>query len=246
MEKILTAKNLYHSYNSKENILNNINIDIHKTDRLAIMGPSGSGKSTLLYCLCGMLKSKAGEVLYNDKDITKMSFYKLNKLYRKEFDFIFQDINLIPVLTVKDNILFKLKLNKIKIDNIKLNEILSSLSILSKINEYPENLSGGQRQRVAIARALVTEPNIIFADEPTGALDMESSRNVISELKKLREIGTSIVLVTHDPFIASQMDRVVFLFDGKIETELERPSIDEIIEVLKKTKTTFKEDKYEN
>lgn len=179
-----------------------------------------------------MIRASRGEILFLNKDIRSLSARELNELYRKNFDFIFQDINLIPVLNVEENIELKNSLIKKRLNIKELEETLDLLNLSGKEKFYPAELSGGQRQKVAIARALLFKPDLIFADEPTGALDTNSSYNVLEEMKKLNDIGTSTIVVTHDPNVAIQMDRVLFLLDGQISQEINKPSIGEILEIF--------------
>ncbi|KXB69655.1 ABC transporter, ATP-binding protein [Peptoniphilus sp. DNF00840] len=229
---VINVKNLFHSFDGKNYTLKDISLSLKKAESIAIMGPSGSGKSTLLYCLCGMIRASKGEILFLNKDIRTLSSKKLNELYRKNFDFIFQDINLIPVLNVEENIELKNSLIKKRLNMKELKETLHLLNLSGKEKSYPAELSGGQRQKVAIARALLFKPDLIFADEPTGALDTNSSYNVLKEMKKLNDIGTSTIVVTHDPNVAIQMDRVLFLLDGQISQEINKPSIEKILEIF--------------
>jgi ABC transporter, ATP-binding protein len=179
-----------------------------------------------------MIRASRGEILFLNKDIRSLSARELNELYRKNFDFIFQDINLIPVLNVEENVELKNSLIKKRLNMKELKETLHLLNLSGKEKSYPAELSGGQRQKVAIARALLFKPDLIFADEPTGALDTNSSYNVLEEMKKLNDIGTSTIVVTHDPNVAIQMDRVLFLLDGRISQEINKPSIGEILEIF--------------
>jgi len=179
-----------------------------------------------------MIRASRGEILFLNKDIRSLSARELNELYRKNFDFIFQDINLIPVLNVEENVELKNSLIKKRLNMKELKETLHLLNLSGKEKSYPAELSGGQRQKVAIARALLFKPDLIFADEPTGALDTNSSYNVLEEMKKLNDIGTSTIVVTHDPNVAIQMDRVLFLLDGQISQEINKPSIGEILEIF--------------
>ncbi|MDU5324832.1 MAG: ATP-binding cassette domain-containing protein, partial [Peptoniphilus harei] len=165
---VINVKNLFHSFDGKNYTLKDISLSLKKAESIAIMGPSGSGKSTLLYCLCGMIRASKGEILFLNKDIRTLSSKKLNELYRKNFDFIFQDINLIPVLNVEENIELKNSLIKKRLNMKELKETLHLLNLSGKEKSYPAELSGGQRQKVAIARALLFKPDLIFADEPTG------------------------------------------------------------------------------
>ena len=200
-----------------------ISLNINKGDFVAIMGASGSGKSTLLNCISTIDKVTSGHIYLKDVDITKLKGYKLTKFRRDALGFIFQDFNLLDTLTSFENIALALTIkrsNYKKIDD-KVSEIASALGIKDILNKYPYELSGGQKQRVACARAIVTNPDLILADEPTGALDSKSARMLLDSLNALNEkLNATILMVTHDSFTASYADRVIFIKDGKIFNEI--------------------------
>ncbi|EGT3814274.1 TPA: ABC transporter ATP-binding protein [Clostridioides difficile] len=215
---IIKAKQLskiYGSNNNKVIALNNVNLQINSGEFVSIIGPSGSGKSTLLHILSGLDNPTSGQVLLDDKDIYKHSEKELSALRRKSFGFVFQQFNLLPVLTASENISMPVLLDKKQPDKEYLNEISSLLGIADRLNHLPHELSGGQQQRVAIARALIAKPDIIFADEPTGNLDSKSGSEVMNLLiKTSKQFGKTLVVITHDDRIAKLADRKISIIDG--------------------------------
>lgn len=215
---IIKAKQLskiYGSNNNKVIALNNVNLEINSGEFVSIIGPSGSGKSTLLHILSGLDNPTSGQVLLDDKDIYKHSEKELSALRRKSFGFVFQQFNLLPVLTASENISMPVLLDKKQPDKDYLNEISSLLGIADRLNHLPHELSGGQQQRVAIARALIAKPDIIFADEPTGNLDSKSGSEVMNLLiKTSKQFGKTLVVITHDARIAKLADRKISIIDG--------------------------------
>ncbi|HFL2582782.1 TPA: ABC transporter ATP-binding protein [Clostridioides difficile] len=215
---IIKAKQLskiYGSNNNKVIALNNVNLEINSGEFVSVIGPSGSGKSTLLHILSGLDNPTSGQVLLDDKDIYKHTEKELSALRRKSFGFVFQQFNLLPVLTASENISMPVLLDKKQPDKGYLNEISSLLGIADRLNHLPHELSGGQQQRVAIARALIAKPDIIFADEPTGNLDSKSGSEVMSLLiKTSKQFGKTLVVITHDDRIAKLADRKISIIDG--------------------------------
>ncbi|MCJ0223883.1 ABC transporter ATP-binding protein [Clostridioides difficile] len=215
---IIKAKQLskiYGSNNNKVIALNNVNLEINSGEFVSVIGPSGSGKSTLLHILSGLDNPTSGQVLLNDKDIYKHTEKELSALRRKSFGFVFQQFNLLPVLTASENISMPVLLDKKQPDKGYLNEISSLLGIADRLNHLPHELSGGQQQRVAIARALIAKPDIIFADEPTGNLDSKSGSEVMNLLiKTSKQFGKTLVVITHDDRIAKLADRKISIIDG--------------------------------
>lgn len=188
---------------------------IHSGDFISIMGPSGSGKSTLLHIISGLDTPTSGKVLYGDTDIHHGSDKELSAFRRQKIGFIFQQFNLLPVLTAQENIIMPLLLDKRQPDNAYLQEIAAFLGIDSRLNHLPHELSGGQQQRVAIARALIAKPDIIFADEPTGNLDTKSGSEVMEMLCDLRaKMNKTLIVITHDPDIAEMAERRFTIIDG--------------------------------
>ncbi|HBF4081276.1 ABC transporter ATP-binding protein [Clostridioides difficile] len=218
---ILETVNISKSYSigdKKSDILKDINIKIKEGEFISIIGPSGSGKSTLLHILGGLENPTTGIVKIRGKSIYDLSEIKLAEYRRRRFGFIFQQFNLIPVLNVRENIEMPLMLDRAKMDNRFITEIIEFLGLEEKENYYPNQLSGGQQQRVAIARALVSKPDIIFADEPTGNLDTKNSDEVIKLLtKSIHKYNQTVLLITHDYKIAKNTDRTIKILDGKLE-----------------------------
>lgn len=215
---IIKAKQLskiYGSNNNKVIALNNVNLEINSGEFISIIGPSGSGKSTLLHILSGLDTPTSGQVLLDGKDMYKYSERELSTLRRKCFGFVFQQFNLLPVLTASENISMPVLLDKRQPDKEYLNEISSLLGISDRLHHLPNELSGGQQQRVAIARALIAKPNVIFADEPTGNLDSKSGSEVMNLLiKTSKQFKKTLVVITHDDRIAKLADRQLSIIDG--------------------------------
>ncbi len=205
--------------------LNRVSLDIAPARLTAVMGPSGSGKSTLMHVLAGLDRPTSGRVHLGEKEISGLREDELSALRRRRIGFVFQAFNLVPTLTVKDNIRLPFELDDRRPnadERVWISTVVSRLGLESRLKHRPGELSGGQQQRTAIARALATRPDILFADEPTGNLDARSGREVMAIMSEaVRDLGQSIVLVTHDPLVAAHADRVVFLADGTPVTELD-------------------------
>lgn len=216
----IEAKNLSKIYGDGENrvvALDHANLEIVSSDFISIMGPSGSGKSTLLHLLSGLDKPTSGSLTYDGKDIYRFNDKELSSFRRRRIGFIFQQFNLLPVLTAKENIIMPLLLDKKQPDEVYLNQLTDLLGIRERLTHLPHELSGGQQQRVAIARALVSKPAIILADEPTGNLDSKTSSDVLGLLKVTsQKFHQTIVMITHNSEIAQLADRIVRIEDGKI------------------------------
>lgn len=214
----IKAKVLSKIYGSGENqivALNKVNLEIASSDFISIMGPSGSGKSTMLHLLSGLDKPTAGELTYNGKNIYSFSDKELSAFRRQRIGFIFQQFNLLPVLTAKENIIMPLLLDKKQPEEAYLKQLSDLLGISDRLTHLPHELSGGQQQRVAIARALIAQPDIIFADEPTGNLDSKSGGEVMELLYNIwRKMGKALVIITHDTRIARMADRQFAIVDG--------------------------------
>lgn len=226
MENILEVQNVEKYYGNKSNLtkaVDNISFNVKKKEFVGIMGASGSGKTTLLNCISTIDKVTTGHILINGDDITKLKGNKLNKFRREELGFIFQDFNLLDTLTAYENIALALTIQKRNVHEIdkKVKDIAKKLEIDNILNKYPYQLSGGQKQRVASARAIITKPKLVLADEPTGALDSKSAKQLLETLTTLNEtLDATILMVTHDAFTASYADRIIFIKDGKIFNEL--------------------------
>ena len=224
--KILRVENIEKYYGNKSNLtkaIDNISFEIEKGDFVGIMGASGSGKTTLLNCISTIDKVTAGKIIINNQDITKLKGNKLNKFRREELGFIFQDFNLLDTLTAYENIALALTIQKMnpKIIDRKVKEVAENLGITDILNKYPYQVSGGQKQRIASARAVITNPKMFLADEPTGALDSKSARQLLETFEYLNEkLESTILMVTHDAFTASYANRIIFIKDGKIFNEI--------------------------
>jgi bacitracin transport system ATP-binding protein len=225
---ILEAVKLHKSYGNKFNkqeVLKGIDIQIAKGEFVGIMGPSGSGKTTLLNVLSSIDKVSEGSIKIENNEMTRMKEKKLAEFRKNHLGFIFQDYNLLDTLTVKENILLPLSITKtpkIEAEN-KFDALASQLGILELKDKYPNEISGGQKQRTSAARAFIHDPSIIFADEPTGALDSKSASDLLNKLGELNSrLKSTIVMVTHDPVAASYCSRVIFIKDGRIYTQLNK------------------------
>jgi len=215
--------------------LDDVSVDIGAGRFTAIMGPSGSGKSTLLHVLAGLDRPSAGQIRIGDVDITTMNDKQLTLLRRDRVGFIFQAFNLLPTLTAAENIALPARIAGRKPDAAWVQQIVETVGLGERLSHRPSELSGGQQQRVAAARALATRPDIVFADEPTGALDKRSGEELLCFLQHaVRELGQTVVMVTHDPVAAAHADRVLFLSDGDIVDEMADPTSDEVLEYMKK------------
>ena len=214
----ITAKELSKIYGSGENrvaALHNVNLEITSGDFISIMGPSGSGKSTLLHLLSGLDRPTSGSLIYGGKDIYSLNDKELSAFRRRSIGFIFQQFNLLPVLTAREKIIMPLLLYKKQPDEAYLNELTDLLGIQKRLSHLPHEVSGGQQQRTAIARALIAKPDIIFADEPTGNLDSKSSKEVMEILQNIwRKMGKTLVVITHDSRIAKMAERQFVIVDG--------------------------------
>jgi len=195
----------------------------------AVMGPSGSGKSTLIQCAAGLDKPSSGSVWLGETELSKLKEPKLTVTRREQIGFIFQAFNLIPSLNTQQNIALPLKLSGQDLDRAWFNQVVDSVGLSGYLKRRPAELSGGQQQRIAIARALVAQPRVVFADEPTGALDTRTSKEILNLLRlTVDQFGQTIIMVTHDPMSASFADRVLFLADGEIVDEMHQPTVERI------------------
>jgi len=226
--EILKIENLSKQYGKGEtavNALNDISFSINKGEFVAIIGPSGSGKSTLLHMLGGVDRPTSGKVMIDGTDIYRLNETQLAIFRRRQIGLIYQFYNLIPILTVEENITLPILLDQHKVDQRNLEEIVGKLGLQARLNYLPNQLSGGQQQRVSIGRALVSNPTIMLADEPTGNLDSKNSGEIIDLLKMFNKtFNQTLIIITHDERIALQADRVIEIEDGKIaKDEVIRP-----------------------
>jgi putative ABC transport system ATP-binding protein len=224
---------VYGSGDTAVRALDGVTVGFERAQFTAIMGPSGSGKSTLMHCLAGLDTATSGQALLGGTDLTRQSDRVLTKVRRERIGFVFQAFNLLPQLTAEQNILLPLELAGRKPDRHLFEHLTEVLGITARLGHRPSELSGGQQQRVALARALASRPEVVFADEPTGNLDSRSGAEVLHFLhNSVRELGQTIVMVTHDPSAAAYADRVVLLADGKVAGEIDRPDLGSVSEAL--------------
>jgi putative ABC transport system ATP-binding protein len=214
--------------------LDHVDVEFAAGAFTAIMGPSGSGKSTLMHCLAGLDELTSGQVLIGDIDLTTLNDKHLTLLRRDKLGFIFQAYNLVPTLTALENITLPMDLAGRRPDRAWLDEVVDTIGLRDRLEHRPSELSGGQQQRVAVGRALAGRPEIIFADEPTGNLDSRAGAEILDFMRRaVRELGQTIVMVTHDPNAASYADRVVFLADGCVVDELQDPTAEAVLDRMK-------------
>ena len=243
MENILKVDKIEKYYGSRSSLtkaIDNLSFEVEKGEFVAIMGASGSGKTTLLNVISTIDKVTSGHIYVGGEDITKLKGNQLNKFRREELGFIFQDFNLLDTLTAYENIALALSIQNVSASEIdrKIKKVAEELDIKEVLKKYPYQMSGGQKQRVASARAIVTDPKLILADEPTGALDSKSAKMLLEKFNYLDELGATILMVTHDAFTASYSRRVIFIKDGKIFKEIHKGNdsrkefFDKIIDVV--------------
>lgn len=244
MTRVLKIDNIEKYYGSRSSLtkaIDNISFEVNTGEFVAIMGSSGSGKTTLLNVISTIDKVTSGHIYIGETDITKIKGSELNKFRREELGFIFQDFNLLDTLTAYENIALALSIQNEKIKDIeeKIKKVARDLDIEDVLNKYPYQMSGGQKQRVASARAIITNPKLILADEPTGALDSASAKMLLDRFNYLnKELNRTILMVTHDAFTASFATRVIFIKDGRIFSEIHRGDstrkefFDKIIDVV--------------
>lgn len=239
--KIDKIEKYYGNKSSLTKAIDNISFEVEKGEFVAIMGASGSGKTTLLNCISTIDKVTSGHIYVADIDITKLKGNNLNKFRREELGFIFQDFNLLDTLTAYENIALALSIQNVPTKQIdeRIKKVAKELDIVNILEKYPYQMSGGQKQRIASARAIITNPKLVLADEPTGALDSKSAKMLLEQFKYLnKDIGATILMVTHDAFTASYATRVIFIKDGKIFNEIHkgtdgrREFFDKIIDVV--------------
>jgi len=215
--------------------LDHVDIDFAARQFTAIMGPSGSGKSTLMHCMAGLDRLDSGSVTIGDVEISAASERRLTQLRRDRLGFIFQAFNLVPTLTAIENITLPMDLAGKKPDRKWLDHVIQMVGLSNRLHHRPNELSGGQQQRVAVARALANRPQLIFADEPTGNLDSAAGTQILSFMRHaVRELGQTIVMVTHDPVAASYSDRVVFLTDGRVIDQIADPTPETVLDHMRR------------
>jgi putative ABC transport system ATP-binding protein len=214
--------------------LDDVSVGFQAGQFTAIMGPSGSGKSTLLHLLAGLDRTSSGEVYLGGTEITSLNDKALTLLRRDRIGFIFQSFNLLPTMTAAENIVLPMRIAGRRPDPHWVDSIVATVGLTGRLSHRPAELSGGQQQRVAAARALASRPDIVFADEPTGALDSSSGAELLSFLRTaVTDLGQTVVMVTHDPTAAAYADRVVFLADGRVVGEMQSPTADDVLDFMK-------------
>ena len=229
------AVKIYGGGDSEVRALDGVTVQFEEGRFTAIMGPSGSGKSTLMHCLAGLDELTTGAVYIGGTYLASLSDKQLTELRRTAVGFIFQAYNLVPTLTALENITLPLLLGGQKGDQEWIDRVIDTVGLRDRLKHRPSELSGGQQQRVAVARALASQPTIIFADEPTGNLDSRTGAEILDFMRRaVRELGQTIVMVTHDPTAASYADRVIFLADGKIVDEMQEPTAERVLDRMKK------------
>lgn len=223
----------YGSRQARVRALDEVSVGFPAGSWTAVMGPSGSGKSTLLHCAAGLERPTSGQVVLAGRDITRATDKQLTELRRTSVGFVFQSFNLVGSLSAEQNVALPLKLAGRRVSGKLVRSVLDSVGLGDRLRHRPRELSGGQQQRVAIARAMVTRPAVLFADEPTGALDSTSARTVLALLRRMVDAaGQTIVMVTHDPAAAAKADTVLFLSDGRLVDRAVRPTAVEVADRL--------------
>jgi putative ABC transport system ATP-binding protein len=231
--RLVEVHKVYGDEGARVTALGGVSLTLPHGTFTAVMGPSGSGKSTLLHCAAGLEEPDAGRVFVDGLELGGKSETALTKFRRQHIGFVFQQFNLLPTLTVLQNTTLPLKLAGQRIDQARVRAVLERVGLGQRLDHLPSQLSGGQQQRVAIARALVALPSVVFADEPTGALDSHSAREVLGLLQEsVRTYGRTVVMVTHDPVAASYADAVVFLADGRLAGRMSSPTAQAVAERL--------------
>jgi putative ABC transport system ATP-binding protein len=237
-DQIASATDLTKTYGTGEAIvraLDGVSVDFARGSFTAIMGPSGSGKSTLMHCLAGLDRPTSGQVVLGGHVLSALTDRALTNVRRDNVGFVFQAFNLLPTLTALQNIVLPLDLAGRRPDQAALDQVVASLGLGNRLSHLPSQLSGGQQQRVAIARALITRPAVVFADEPTGALDSTSSHQLLDYLRHTSQVlEQTIVMVTHDPHAAAYADRTLLLSDGRIVDDLIAPTADTVLSAMKR------------
>jgi putative ABC transport system ATP-binding protein len=232
--RVVGVSKLYGEGDAAVRALDGVSASLQAGQFTAIMGPSGSGKSTLLHVLAGLDRPSSGEVYLGDTEITSLNDRKLTLLRRDQIGFIFQSFNLLPTLTAEENIELPMRIAGRRPDPLWVRSIVETVGLGERLRHKPTELSGGQQQRVAAARALASRPQVVFADEPTGALDSRSGAELLGFLQgAVRDMGQTVVMVTHDPVAASYADRVLFLADGSIVDEMPDPTADAVFDYMK-------------
>ena len=232
--RAVNAVKVYGSGETAVTALDHVDVEFAAQRFTAIMGPSGSGKSTLVQCLAGLDDLTSGDVFIGEANVTALDEKHKTLIRRDKIGFVFQSYNLVPTLTAEENILLPMSLARRDPDQAWIDRLTETIGLTDRLHHLPGELSGGQQQRTAVARALAGRPEIVFADEPTGNLDSQKGAEVLAFMQlAVRELGQSIVMVTHDPVAATYADRVVFLEDGRIVDEMTGPTVDKVLDRIK-------------
>jgi putative ABC transport system ATP-binding protein len=233
--RAIDAVKVYGSGTTEVTALDHVDVDLEAGRFTAIMGPSGSGKSTLMHCLAGLDTLTSGQAVVDGTDLSTLSEKQLTELRRDRIGFVFQAFNLVPTLTARENIVLPTRLAGRSPNEARLDEVIAAVGLGDRLDHRPSELSGGQQQRVAVARALAADPAIVFADEPTGNLDSATGAEILSFMRNAtRELGQTIVMVTHDPASAAYANRVLFLADGRIVDDMADPTADRVLDRMKR------------
>jgi putative ABC transport system ATP-binding protein len=232
--RAVEATKVYGSGDTQVTALDHVSVDFRAGRYNAIMGPSGSGKSTLMHCMAGLDTLTSGQMFLGDVDVSSLSDNELTLLRRERIGFVFQAFNLVPTLTAEENITLPMDLAGTKPDRGWFDSVIQTVGLSDRLKHRPSELSGGQQQRVAVARALASQPQVIFADEPTGNLDSRASDEILGFMRKaVDDLGQTIIMVTHDPVAASFADAALFLADGRIVDQLDQPTADSVLDRMK-------------
>ncbi|WP_018216053.1 ABC transporter ATP-binding protein [Salinispora vitiensis] len=231
--RLVEVRKTYGTAGNVVTALDGVSLSLATGSFTAVMGPSGSGKSTLLQCAAGLEPLDSGTVVVDGQPLVGRGEAQLTRFRRERIGFVFQQYNLLPTLTVLENVVLPLKLAGRRVDTERAGRILAQMGLADRLRHRPDELSGGQRQRVAIARALLVEPRVVFADEPTGALDSRTAREILALVREVVQVhGRTVVMVTHDPVAAAAADTVLFLADGRLAGHLARPTPEAVAERL--------------
>ncbi len=232
--RLVNAVKVFGEGDSAVRAIDDVTLSFKRGEFTAVMGPSGSGKSTMMYCQSGLDRLSSGQAFIGDVDVSTLSDNELSVLRRSKMGFIFQSFHLVPALTARENITLPIDLDGHEVDQEFLAELTGVLGIENRLNNRPSQLSGGQRQRVAIARAMIPKPEVIFADEPTGALDSKTSGELLDYLRRAVDtLGQTIVMVTHDAVAASYTDTAVYVQDGQLVGQASNPTVDDVLAKIK-------------
>ena len=233
--RVVSATKVYGSGDTAIRAIDGISADFGEGHFTAVMGPSGSGKSTLMHCMAGLDDLTEGQIFIGDTDLTTLNEKQTTRLRRDRIGFIFQAYNLVPTLTAEENITLPADLAGRDLDPAWFDSVVAAVGLRDRLSHRPDELSGGQQQRVAVARALAGQPEIVFADEPTGNLDSATGIEILEFMRRaVRELGQTIVMVTHDPQAAGYAEHVVFLQDGRIVDEMADPTADLVLDRMKR------------